>query len=89
MPVRNLDEQTKEYFDFTIKGHTYRFTHPTIKEIKEMDELKNDEKNTNEKFFKFISKIDKTSPDWSDVFEKLTVPQLKAFQTMIQEEFGL
>lgn len=88
--IINLDSGVQEYFDFIIRGHTYRFTYPTMKQIKELDKSsKESDEDSTKKLLKFIKKVDKKSPKFSDVFESLTVPHIKAFKSMIEKEFGV
>ena len=85
--MHNLDENVNEYFDFQVKGFTYRFRHMTMEEIEKMKEYENDEQKTRQYLFNFISKVDETSPDFIETSKLMTVPHWIAFREMIKAEF--
>src|SRR3972149_5341571 len=72
----NLDDGVVEYFEFIVKGHKYRFRHPNTEELDEIRLLTKDQKDKggNETLYKFITKVDESSPDLGDpVAVKITV----------------
>lgn len=84
--IHNLDE-VQEYFEFIVGGHTYRFRFFNTEETEEMQKFVNDDQKTKEFLFKFITKKDETSPDFSEVSKKMTVPQWIKFRKMLEVEF--
>lgn len=86
--MHNLDDGVNEYFDFTVKGHTFRFRHMTMDEIEKMKEFENDEKKSREYLFGFISKVDETSPEFVEVSKQMTAPHWIRFREMIKAEFS-
>lgn len=85
--VYNFDESLSEYFEFVIKGHRYKFKYPTVEEMKEGTSKPTNEE-TAEYFYNFITKIDDTSPNFTDVANQMTSPQLRMFTEMIKTELG-
>ncbi|MFA9228759.1 MAG: hypothetical protein ACEQR7_10085 [Agathobacter rectalis] len=84
----NLDD-VREYFEFKIKGHVYRFRYLTTDEIEKMQKVEStDEAASREYMFSFISKVDETSPDFKDIQNEITSAQWKMFRNMIQTEFS-
>lgn len=88
MTMHNLDSEVNEYFDFTVKGHTYRFKHMTMEEIEKMKEYEADEKKSREYLFKFITRLDETSPTFEEVAKQMIAPHWIKFREMIKAEFS-
>lgn len=88
MTMHNLDAEVNEYFDFVVKGHTYRFRHLTMEEIEKMKEYEADEKKSREYLFKFITKQDEASPDFQEVSKQMIAPHWIKFREMIKAEFS-
>lgn len=64
----------------------------TTDEQAELDSLRENESKAVKDFlsdlFRFITKEKDDSPDFSEVFPKLTVPQQRAFRKMLEAELG-
>lgn len=88
-PIHNLDEGLLEYFDFIVKGHTYRFRHPNTKEMEKMKDVKADEAASRAQLFQFITTVSEDAPEFSTIVDDLTVPYWKRFNEMIRKEMGL
>lgn len=86
--VYNLDESVQEYFEFKLKGHNYRFNHMNTEQIEELQKLKGDDKKSQEFMFKFISKVDEKSPDFTELSKQMIAPHWIKFTEMIKAEFG-
>lgn len=86
--THNLDEQIVEYFDFILKGHTYRFRHLTIEELEKVQELKDNEKELRLYLFQFIDKVNPESPDFPEIAKKMIAPQWMKFAEMLKAEFS-
>lgn len=86
--MHNLDSEVNEYFEFTVKGHNYRFRHLTMEEIEKMKEFETDEKKSREYLFGFISKVDETSPEFAEVSKQMIAPHWIRFREMIKAEFS-
>jgi len=84
--IHNLDEAVVEFFDFIIKGHTYRFRHMNTEEMTEMKTLVGDEEKTKDYLFKFISKIDDSSPEFTEIAKKMLSPHWNKFAEMLKSE---
>lgn len=86
--MHNLDQDVNEYFEFTVKGHLYRFRHLTMSEIEKMKEFENDETKSRQYLFTFISKVNETSPDFEEVSRQMIAPHWLRFKEMITAEFS-
>lgn len=84
----DLDDSVREYFEFSVKGHKYRFNHMTTDEVEELKKLGDDDVKTKELLFKFISKVDPKSPSFKEISKKMIVPHWVNFRKMIETEFG-
>lgn len=84
--IHNLDE-VQQYFEFIANGHTYRFRYMTVEEAEEMQKLSEDDAKVRDFLYSFISKVDETAPDFSDVAKKMITPQWIRFRKMIETEF--
>ncbi len=87
--IYDLDEGVVEYFDFKLFGHTYRFKHMNTEEVQAIRELGEDGTKVQEYLYKFVSAVDKDTPDFMEVSKKMTIPHLQKFQKMIRTEFGI
>jgi hypothetical protein len=89
MKKYNLDLGVEEYFEFSIKGHNYKFKHLTTDELKELSSMeKDDSDKATEYMYSFIESVD-DAPDFKEVAKTLSVPYLLAFRKMIKTEFGI
>ena len=86
--VYNLDESVQEYFEFKLKGHNYRFNHMNTEEVEELRKVETDDDKSREFMFKFISKVDEKSPEFSELSKKMIAPHWVNFKKMILTEFG-
>jgi hypothetical protein len=87
----NLDENVTEYFEFVVLGHKYKFKHLTTEELEELTRIDKDPQNDTKLkdfLYKFISKTEDTSPEFSEVAKKMLVPHWTKFKEMIKAEFG-
>lgn len=84
--VYNLDEGVNEYFEFSVRGHVYKFRYMTVEEIEKMQTLTNNN-DIMDYVFTFISKVDEKSPEFATIAKKFTPPQLKNFKDMIVAQF--
>lgn len=86
--VHNISEGIKEYFQFIIKGHTYKFRYPNTEESAGFQNV--DAKDMS-KFVKFISKFispeSKDAPAFTEVQKKMLIPEWTNFGNMIKAEF--
>lgn len=85
----NLDEGIQEYFEFTVKGHSYKFRFLTTEEAEKIKELKDDEKGIVEYLYKFIDPVSENAPPFVEIAKKMTIPHMIAFNKMVMTEFGL
>ncbi len=88
--IHNLDESVQEYFDFIVKGHTYRFRHMNTVEAEEMKkiEAKGDEKKQTKYLYKFITPIEEKSPSFEEISKQMIAPQWIKFRKMVTEEYA-
>lgn len=89
--IHNLDESVSEYFDFIVKGHTYRFRHLNTEEFKELmllEDKEDSEVQTTEFLKQFITPVSEAAPSFEEIYKKMTIPHLRRFTQMIKEEFG-
>lgn len=84
--MHNLDD-VAEYFDFILKGNTYRFRQMTMEEIEKLKEIEGDEKKTMSYLFTFISKVTENAPEFATIAKKMVAPQWKKFVEMLKTEF--
>lgn len=89
----DLDDGVSESFTFKMGGHVYTCTYPTIHEIREKfngkDEV--DPRENDELFFAFISERitgDEGAPEFTGAFSNLLLSQRAKFVEMIIAEFG-
>lgn len=85
--LHNLDEGITEYFEFILKGFTYRFKYPNTEELEELRKAKENEGN--DILFGFITKVDEKTPDFKELQKKMTVVHWKRFRQMISKEMGI
>lgn len=86
--IHNLDESVSEYFEFVIKGHTYRFQHLNTEEVAELKKVSDDEEKTKEYMYKFILPVSKDAPSFEEISKKMISPQWARFREMITTEFS-
>ncbi len=86
----NLDTDVSEYFEFILKGNTYRFRYPTTRELTEFSNL--DEKDTDKKVKEFIGKyvtpVDDKSPEIVELLNSLNIKYWVKFSEMIKTELA-
>ncbi len=86
--IYNLDD-AREFFEFIIKGHTYRFRYLTGEEVDKMQKMETeDPEAAKEYMFGFITKVDESAPDFKSIQNEITSAQWKIFRTMIKTEFS-
>ena len=89
MTIHNLDEGIQEYFEFIVKGHTYRFRQLNTEEIEDIAKVDFEKEDARKYLYRFISKVDPKSPDFEAIANKMIAPQWVKFQEMIKVEMGL
>ncbi len=82
----NLDLDNAEYFEFVLKGHTYRMRYPSPADLKEIAELK-DVTLQNERVFSFIEAVSEGAPPLSETLNTLPINIVNRFNTMVTDEF--
>lgn len=83
----NIDAD-QEYFEFTLKGHVYRFRHMNTSEMAEITTFKDDNEKSLEYLFSFITTEDPEAPDFKEATKTFIAPQWKKFREMLEAEFG-
>ena len=85
----NLDSDVSEYFEFILKGNTYKFRYPTTREAfsaKKLTEASDDE---SKKFMvQFISKVDEKAPDFAELIEDINIVYWSRFIDMVTKELS-
>lgn len=84
--IHNLDEGVQEYFEFSVKGHVYRFRHLNTEEVHELMKLSGEELEKH--IYQFITKVNPESPDFTEISKKMITPEWANFKKMITSEFG-
>ena len=85
----NLDTDVSEYFEFILKGNTYRFRYPTTREAFEAKKLENAPLEESKKYLiQFISKVDDKSPDFQGVIDDVNVVYWSKFNDMVTRELS-
>lgn len=84
----DLDDSVAEYFEFKLKGHLYKFTHPTTEEMMVWKDAGTDEEKALEEMSKFITRKDESAPEFKDVYKQMIAPNRKLFTQMITSELG-
>lgn len=82
--AHNLDEGVREYFSFTIMGHSYKFRQPTTAELKELDKMEKDGEEVD--YEKFITKVSKSSPSFEELSSSFFARHWRNFNKMVREE---
>lgn len=85
--IHNLDESIKESFDFILKGHQYRFRQMTMEELEQFSKLEGNEQEAKQFLYNFVTKVDQSSPDFSEIATQMYIPQWKRFTEMLKTEF--
>lgn len=85
----NLDDGVNEYFEFIVKGNTYRFKYPTTEEMEGLRKIEGDDEKATGFLLNFINKVDEKSPDFKDIQKQMTVAHWVKFREMITKEMGL
>lgn len=84
--IYNLDEEP-EFFEFIIKGHTYRFRHLTSEEAEELQSIQSSDSKLQQEFFlRFIEKTKEDQPDFIEISKKMNLKHWAAFNKMIVAE---
>jgi hypothetical protein len=86
--MHNLDDGVQEYFEFILKGHTYRFRHLNTEEIEHLRKIDGDDKKVKEYLFQFITKVKEDAPEFPVVSQQMLTPHWIKFKKMIQAEMG-
>lgn len=82
----NLDEDNAEFFEFILKGNTYRMRYPTPDELKEIAEEK--DKSTQEKrIYSFIDPVTPDAPPLQETLNKTPINVVLRFNKMVTDEF--
>lgn len=84
--IHNLDLDNAEYFEFILKGHTYRMRYPSPKELKEIGEEK-DPKVQEQKVYDYIEPVTPDAPVLKELLEIIPINVLNKFNKMVTEEF--
>lgn len=85
--VHNLDT-VAEYFEFIVKGHNYRFRHMNTEELEGLKAIEKDDQKSKEYLYSFITRVNETSPEFSEIAKKMITPQWVRFRKMIETEFS-
>lgn len=88
----NLDEDVRESFRFTLKGHEYEFKQLTTEELDEFQKFVREKKNDTELrmyFYQFITPVSKDAPQFEDISKQMLTPHWKNFITMVKTEMGM
>ena len=89
MQPYDLDSGISEYFEFILKGNTYRFRYPTTRESFEAKKLTGVSDEESKAFMvKFVSKVDEKTPDFADIIEDLNVKYWAKFIDMVTKELS-
>lgn len=97
MAKYNLDENIGEdYFTFDVKGHEYKMTYPSTRELLDLQALQNEDlatsRESQEKFLdwaiKFTTTDDKTAPDLKETIMGGNFKYTFGFVKMIQKELS-
>lgn len=86
--IHNLDDSLVEYFDFTVKGHTYRFRHLNTEEMEKLRSFKDNDAEAQKYLYSFITKINEEDPEFPEIAKQMITPQWVKFRKMIETEFG-
>jgi hypothetical protein len=86
--MHNLDEGIQEHFEFTVKGHKYKFRHLNTEEMEQIAKLDTDNEKAKQYLYTFITKVDE-GPEFSDVSKQMIAPQWRKFHDMIKAEMGI
>lgn len=84
--IHNLDEDSAEYFEFILKGNSYRMRYPTTEEIEVASKLKTDEEK-NKAVFDYITPVN-DAPPIQDVLKQSNIKIYRKFNDMVKTEFG-
>lgn len=88
----DLDSGISEYFEFILKGNTYRFRYPTTRELEEFTGLDlRDEKSNNvakDFLIKFVEKVNEKSPEFKDIIDDMSVKYWNRFNDMVKTELS-
>lgn len=83
----NLDDDVKESFHFTIKGHEYEFRQLTTEELDAFQNIKND-KDIREYLYQFITPVLKESPEFKEITKQMLTPHWRNFLNMVKAEMS-
>lgn len=81
----NLDEDVRESFRFSVKGHEYDFRQMTTEEIDNFQKLKG-EREIREYLYTFVTPVNKESPAFTDLSKKMIAPHWRNFIKMVKVE---
>lgn len=87
--IHNLDNETNEYFKFILGGVTYLFRYPTTLEAEEASKLSDISiSEAGNWIAKFISRLDGTAVDFSEIYKNMNINTARAFNKMIIAEIN-
>lgn len=84
----NLDEEVKESFRFSIKGHEYDFRQLNTEELENFQGMKGD-KEIREYLYQFITPVKEDSPAFTAMAKQLLAPHWRNFINMVKVEMGI
>lgn len=82
----NLDQDNAEYFEFIIKGNTYRMRYPTLNEMREVAAEK-DSAAQDTKIYGFIEAVTEGAPHIADVLGDIPINVVNRFNKLVKDEF--
>ncbi len=86
--VHNLDVGVSDSFKFIIRGHEYSFRYLNTEEMNEfIESLNKKDKNLENLIFNYITPVNEGAPVFGELYKKMIVPEIRAFNEMITSEF--
>lgn len=86
--VHNLSTGVSDSFKFIIRDFEYSFRYLNTEEMTEfIESLNKKDKNLENLIFKYITPLNEKSPEFSEIYKKMIVPEIRAFNEMITSEF--
>ncbi len=83
----NLEENVKEFVEFTLGGFTYKLKLPTTEEIEQLQKIKDDEER-GKKMFDFVSSDNADAPEIEKTLKSKSMGVMRNFIKMIEAEMG-
>jgi len=84
----NLNENVKEFIDFTLGEHNYKFRLPTTEEVEQLQKIK-DDKERGRGLFKYVEPVSENAPEIETELKKYNVQVTRNFVKMIEAEMGV